>query len=327
MTVRPPNDSVPLPRLVTKSRLALEQEARALKGALDDYATMTPAAGCPYQADLLSAKRAPGKVRNLQRQLLAAGQQQARLILVSGYDHLVSMARLLDGAMPLYAHVTMSRSVAEAAVRHEWLLDPAISYEERITRSAAMLSNSVANRLKGARQSLGHIDSRIGQPIIADRETEVGQVHDRIRGAGLNVVYDKNGRDVASIRHPTANVKAAVKLETGPRMEKLLPESPGWHLQSSGIAHSVPWLLDSAVIDGLAGPELSLTTDLMEVAAAAETAISASALIIRTHATYYGFDPEPCVRQSSQRRGMLDALMGEQAARQQTNPDPLIPAG
>ena len=67
--------------------------------------------------------------------------------------------------------------------------------------------------------------------------------------------------------------------------------------------------------------------DLLEVAAAAESAISGSALIIQTHATYCGYDPEPRVRQSRQRRDMLDVLMREQVAGQMTNPAPLIPAG
>lgn len=64
----------------------------------------------------------------------------------------------------------------------------------------------------------------------------------------------------------------------------------------------------------------------MEVAAAAEAAISAPALIIRRHATYFGRDPEPRLRQSRQRRDMLDVLMREQAVKQITNPAPLVPA-
>jgi hypothetical protein len=109
-------------------------------------------------------------------------------------------------------------------------------------------------------------------------------------------------------------------------MNSLLPESPGWYRISSGIAHSAAWVLHDAVA-GTSGADLALTPDLMEVAAAAESAISASALIIERHATYYGYDPEPRVRQSQQRREMLDVLMREQAIKQMTNPAPLIAAG
>jgi hypothetical protein len=74
------------------------------------------------------------------------------------------------------------------------------------------------------------------------------------------------------------------------------------------------------------GPHLALTPDPLKVAAAAESAISAPALIIRRRPTYYGPDPEPHLRQSQQRRDMLDVLMREQAVKQITNPAPLVPA-
>ncbi len=122
-------------------------------------------------------------------------------------------------------------------------------------------------------------------------------------------------------------VKALVKVDIGPLMADLLPESPGWYLLSSGTAHSAAWVLHSAVAGAAAGPELALTPDLLEVTAASESAISGSALIIQTHAAYYGYDPEPRVRQSRQRRDMLDVLMREQVVRQMTNPATLIPAG
>jgi hypothetical protein len=107
-------------------------------------------------------------------------------------------------------------------------------------------------------------------------------------------------------------------------MEELLAESPGWYLLSSSVSHSTPWVLDSAVVGDRVGTELSLTPDLLEVAAATQTAISASALILERHAVYFGFDPEPYTRKSGQRRMMLDTLMREQLVRQAVNPAPLI---
>jgi hypothetical protein len=120
MTVRPPSAEVKLPHLVSKSRRALELEARGLKAALDEYASGTPAARCQHQVDIASAKSADRRVRKALQHLLAAGQHQARLMLVNAYDHLVWMGRLLgsDGAMSLYAHTTLSRSVCEVAARY-----------------------------------------------------------------------------------------------------------------------------------------------------------------------------------------------------------------
>ena len=330
MTVRPPSAALELPHLVRKSRRALEQEARALKGAVDEYASTRPMAGCPHQADALSVKRVGSRVRAAQRQLLASGQQQARLILVNAYDHLVSMGRLLgtDGSMSLYAHTTLSRSVCEAAVRHAWLLGASLSYEERITRSAAMLIASTENRLKGVRDAPErNMGAQIKQMLVDNCTAEDEQVRQLIGQAGMDLVPEARGRKTARIELRGTAVKAPVKLDIGPLMAELLPESPGWYLLSSGIAHSAAWVLHAAVMGPVNGPELALTPDLLEVAAAAESAISGSALIIQKHATYYGYDPGPRLRQSQQRRNMLDVLMREQVARQMTNPAPLIPAG
>lgn len=329
MTVRPPGDAVELPHLVRKSRRALELESRGLKGALDDYAGSAPTAGCPYETDALSAKRAAGRVRAAQRHLLASGQQQARLILVNAYDHLVSMGRLLgaDGAMSLYAHTTLSRSVCEAAVRHAWLLDASLGYEERITRSASALITNTENRLKGIRDAPErNMGAQMKQMLVDNCTAEDRQVREIINRAGMDLVPEARGRKTARVELRGTAVKVPVKLDIGPLMAKLLPESPGWYLLSSGIAHSAAWVLHAAVTGPANGPELALTPDLLEVAAAAETAISGSALIIHTHATYHGYDPEPRLRQSRQRRNMLDVLMREQVTRQMTNPAPLIPA-
>ena len=115
MTVRPATPNVRLPQLATKARRALEQEAHSLKAALDEYASGTPASGCPHEADVARAQRSGSRVRKAQRHLLASGQQQARLMLINAYDHLVSMGRLLgsDGR----CRCTRTRPCPAACVR------------------------------------------------------------------------------------------------------------------------------------------------------------------------------------------------------------------
>jgi hypothetical protein len=323
MTVRPPGADTRLPHLVTKCRVALEQEARDLKAALDDYAEKEPASAGAYDADLAAVSRADSRIRNAQRDLLALGRHQARLIYVNAHDHLTSMARLLgsDGAMSLYAHTTMSRSVCEAAVRHAWLLDPSISYEKRITRSAAMLYYGAKNKLRGAAQGLSQPSAAAIKPLIVGKcEAELNQACALIDRAGMDLGLDRWGRDVARIELHGSDVKVPVDFKTGTFTEELLAESPGWYLLSSAVSHSAPWVLDSAVMSGKGGPELTLTPDLLETAAATQTAITASALLIDRHATYFGFDPAPYVRKSHQRRGIIDALMREQVIKNAANP-------
>jgi hypothetical protein len=278
---------------------------------------------------VLSVKRAGSRVRAAQRQLLASGQQ-ARLILVNAYDHLVSVGRLLgtDGPMSLYAHTTLSRTVCEAAVRHAWLLDASLSYDDRITRSTATLIANTENRLKGVRDAPERNMGAQRQQMLVDNCTaEDEQVRQLIGQAEMDLIPEARGRKTARIELRGTAAKAPVKLDIGPLMAELLPESPSWDLLSSGIAHSAAWILHAAVTGQVNVPELALTPDLLEVAVATESAISGSALIIKTHAIYYGYGPGPRLRQSQQRRNMLDVLMREQVARQMTNPAPLIPAG
>jgi hypothetical protein len=167
---------------------------------------------------------------------------------------------------------------------------------------------------------------RLARTLADNCAAEHEQISKLIGRAGMDLVPDRAGRKTARIELRGTAVKVPVKLDIGPLMTSLLPESPGWYLLSSGIAHSAAWVLHVAVAGVTAGPELALTPDLLEVAAAAKSAISASALIIQTHATYYGHDPKPRVRQSRQRRDMLDVLMREQEVRQMTNPAALVPA-
>jgi hypothetical protein len=330
MTVRPPSADIPLPLLVTKCRRALVQEARDLKAALDANADRSAStSGSPFGDDVAAATQVDRSLRDGQLKILAWGHYQARLTYVNAFDHLSSMARLLgsDGAMSLYAHTTLSRSVAEAAVRHAWLLDSSITYEERITRYAAVAYYGAENKLKGARQSLvREATQQVRESLINKCSAEFDQTHALIDQAGMDLGLDRRGRDVARIELRGTDVRIPIKFETGPLMEELLAESPGWYLLSSGVSHSAPWVLDSAVVGDRSDPELSLTPDLLEVATASQTAISASALILERHANYFGFDPEPYTRKSRQRRMMLDTLMREQFIRQATNPAPTIRA-
>jgi hypothetical protein len=148
------------------------------------------------------------------------------LILVNAYDHLVSMGRLLgaDGSMSLYAHTTLSRSVCEAAVRHAWLLDASLDYEERITRSAAALIANTENRLKGAGDAPErNMGAQLKQVLVDHCTAEDRQVRDLIGRAGTDLVTDSRGRKTARVELRGTAVKVPVKLDIGPLMAKLLP--------------------------------------------------------------------------------------------------------
>jgi hypothetical protein len=273
-----------------------------------------PQAGCPSEEDRVTARGAnTRRARRAQEQLLARTHQEARLMHINAYDHLVSMSRLLgtDGAMSLYSHTSLSRVACEAAVRLAWLLDSSVTYEERLARGSAVLLAGAEDRLKGAQAiPVGSLPALIGQGMIHDRQDERDEVCDLIKSAGQNLGLDRTKRKVARIEVPAAGVKVPMKLGIAPLMETYLPDSPNWYGLSSAVTHSTPWALHSAVTPGQVG-HLQLTPDLLEVGAAAQSAISASALIVKTCASYYGHDARSWVRKSSQRRSMLDTLMRE----------------
>jgi uncharacterized protein HemX len=70
--------------------------------------------------------------------------------------------------MALFSHSTLSRVVAEAAVRFAWLLDTDVSSEERVMRGAVALLVSADERLKGSNgPTFGTVRSE--HPAKADR--------------------------------------------------------------------------------------------------------------------------------------------------------------
>jgi len=310
VTIRVP-DAAELPMLITKSRRAIEQEAVALKEAVEEYAN-SPQPGCLFKTDGNAWKQGHHRHRAGRRRLALLGQQQARLMLANALDHLVTMGRALgsDGALSLYSHTTLSRVVCEGVVRLAWLLDATVSYEERIARSAAALLESSESRLQGANAIPADWFGQQPRQVLIERsQTARDKVIRIIDSAGLARVLNRPGTKTASIDVPGTATKIAIKLEIGLLMAKLLPDSPTWYTISSGPAHSVTWTLISAIVTDQSNPNLVLTPDLLEIGSAAETVISASALAIKSYALFYGHDPEPRVTRSQQRRDVLDKLM------------------
>src|SRR5262245_192141 len=78
-------------------------------------------------------------------QELLTAFNQGVLLVESAADHLMLFAKGLDEPVQTLAHVTCARGVLEAAAFAVWLLDPALSVEERIGRS-------VRRRIQGLRE-------------------------------------------------------------------------------------------------------------------------------------------------------------------------------
>jgi hypothetical protein len=75
-------------------------------------------------------------------------------------------------------------------------------------------------------------------------------------------------------------------------MAELLPDSPSWYNVGSSVTYGIYWGLR-----------------VLDVGAAVESAISASALILDRGGRCYGHDPGAYVQRSRERREAIDGLM------------------
>jgi hypothetical protein len=312
--------------LVWVSHQAIIEAAEALRSALDQFST-SPQPDCLYELDRTAWSNATEPQAEARSRLLGLTQHQAVLIYANAYDHMLTLGRVLggDGATTLFAHVSLSRVVCEAAVRFAWVLDPAVSPEERIIRGAVLLLVSAEERLKGAKGiPATHFNADLRQAMITNCTQEWASAKALIERAGVRLALDRRGKEIARLELDSPQVAVPVKLNVTQLMSVLLPDSPGWYTPGSSIVHSRYWGLRDA-IGSAPGEPLALTPALLEVGAAAETAISASGLVLARYAGYYGHDPSAHIQQAKVRREAIDLRMRRFAATQSWQPRPAPP--
>jgi hypothetical protein len=309
MTVRPP-PGTQLPDLVLTANHVLTEEAHALRAAMDDLSS-TPQPGSPWTQDDEAVSdranpRAPGQAK-----LLRYTRHQTMLIYANAYDHLLTLARVLGGdeAMPLFSHASISRVVCEAAVRFAWLMDPDVSSATRIVRGAAALYFSADQRSKAVRSlPRERFDQRTYEYMLRSCTHEYGAVQEMIAGAGMTFALSRDGRTKVRLELDSPEVSEPVKLDISTLMKELLPDSPSWYNIGSSVSHSIYWGLRD-VDRSRPGQAPALAPNVLDVGASAESAISASGLILDRSARCHGHDPSTELQRTSQRREEIDALM------------------
>lgn len=307
--MRPPS-GIPLPDLVLAANRALTEEADALRAALETFSN-APQPGCPWSQDDKTVSDHANPETQGQARLLRYTRHQAVLIYVNAHDHLLTLARALggDGAMPLFSHASLSRVVCEAAVRFAWLMDPGISSEERIVRGAVALHVSAYERVKGVRGlPVGSFDRRLLRQMTESCIAEQDTIQELITLAGLTFGYSSNGKKKTHLELESQNISVPLKINVAQLMAELLPDSPSWYNIGSSVTHSIYWGLRD--VDGSRpGEPMKLTPNVLDFGAAAESAISASGLILERCARCYGHDPHIHVRRTRERRKAIDNLM------------------
>ena len=272
--------------------------------------------GSPYRMDVEAWADDTVPSAAGRRSLLRVTEDQTRLVFANAYDHLVTMGRTLgsDGAMPLFAYSSLARVVCEAAVRFAWIIDPVLSSEERIMRGAVSLLVSADERLKGITAiPANRFSGNIYQKLVDNCREEVTRVRAFITEAGLSLAPGKDGKTLARLELDSPKVSVPIRLDMTKLVGELLPDSPSWYNIGSAVVHSRFWgLRDSVLPAGSAA--MALGPNLLEVGAAAQTAISASGLIIARCAAYYGYDSDQDLKRTRRRREALDRYITRFAA-------------
>jgi hypothetical protein len=215
----------------------------ALRAAMEQFGS-APQAGSPWIVDDEAVAYRASQVAQGRAKVLRYARQQASLIYVNAWDHLITLARVLggDGAMPLFSQATVSRVVCEAAVRFAWLMDPDISSAERLVRGAAALQYSADERSKGVRAlPADRFDPRVYQKMLDSCSQEQDSIRKLIHGAGMAFGFSRKGSEKVRVELQSSKVAAPLKINITELMAEWLPDSPSWYNVGSSVAHSTYW--------------------------------------------------------------------------------------
>jgi len=309
MTVRPPA-GFPLPELVLVSNRVLAEEAEALRAAMEHFGS-APQPGSPWTQDDEAVADYADPVAPGRATVLRYARHQSALIYANAWDHLISLARVLggDGAMPLFSHASLSRVVCEAAIRFAWLMDPDVSSAKRLVRGAVALHYSAEERSKGVRAlAAERFDPDSYQQMLTNCNQERDDIRKLINDAGMAFGHSQKGNAKVRLELQSPKVSVPLKITITELMAELLPDSPSWYNIGSSVTHSIYWGLRD-VDHSRPGEPLALTPNVLDVGAAACSAISASALILDHCGKMNGHDPTAHIQRAKERREEVDALM------------------
>ena len=270
-----------------------------------------PQPGSPWTRDDEAVADHADRLMQARATVLRHARHQASLIYVNAWDHLITLARILGGAgaIPLFSQASVSRVICEAAVRFAWLMDPEISSAKRLVRGTVALHLSAEERSRGVRAlPADRFDPRTYQQMVASCGQERDSIRKLIDEAGITFGSSRKGNAAARLEMQSLRVAVNLKINVTELMAELLPDSPSWYNIGSSVTHSIYWGLRD-VNHSRPGEPLALTPNMLDIGAAAESAISASALILDRCGRMNGHDPTAQVQRAQERRAKVDALM------------------
>lgn len=231
---------------------------------------------CCRDRNALSARSKRAQAR---RWILDEMIRQASRIASSAADHMLGLQKCLEGEPETqFCTMTLGRGVLDAATRVCYLLDPAITLDTRIVRGAALLLDSSEEEVTAVR---GLPPSEAPMPHA---QTIVTSIRDNVQGwitlAGMEIRTGPN-RKPNGIAWDPASKPVSLKINVSSESAKYFPDVPAAYRMTSGVAHSMPWMLHD--------PDDRPSSVLMAQAAAL-TAMAGCIKIGQRYAGYYGHD-------------------------------------
>lgn len=290
--------------LIRAACAALEGQLKMLETAPDKYFDACTDPGSPRLSDLAAMKLTPHKLSAHQRRLWQQSNHLARLTMANLSDHGNALLQLLrSGDLPLFAHMTLARPTAEAAVIVTHLLDRSIAYEERLIRGAALLlQNAVAQ--KTLAQDFPPDAQKVLGPAA---DAELKTIRSQINRAGIAVEFDKRGKEC---RLRLGSKVAPMKLEFTSRVATLFPKRPGAYRVASGTIHSSPRALNARVSTSTSAG-VGFVTSVGEIGGAVTLVLEAIGIVLVAYAGYNGQTGEDEARLTRQRITHITKFMAE----------------
>lgn len=255
--------------------------------ALDAY--KSPVDSSPRSADDDWINTQPRVRREALNGILGLATEQVAELLRVADEHAVALEVLLkaDEVLPI-PMTTLVRSIHEAFIGVCWSVDPTLTCEQRMTRSAAGTLASSQGNLGPLRQLQKPPEAHLVQV-----EQAVQGMQDYLKKHGFKLNYDKQTSKMAtSVAYGTS--RAALKLNVTEASLRYMPGSHHMWSLGSGATHSRNWFTA-----GLAGSRSQLT-----IMVTAPLLDFADALVDNV-SDYVGLDTQQFHQKAHLRRRML----------------------
>lgn len=299
MTAKQADPNAPVPQVIRSSRVALANQLETLALAPGRFFA-AQIAGSPMKTDTLASNTAPAKYREYRRQLHAQTLHLSRLVTANVHDHVESLLQIISGgSLPLFSHFSLARPAQEAAAYVAYLLDPAIDFEQRILRGAALLFGDA----RSDKSVVETFDPRLQKAIGSRPDDRIDRLRKQIGDAGIAFINQESSLQLGQ-------QTARMSLRMTDLVDATFPRRTSAYRIGSGSIHSLPGTLASKVTT-MSPEEVMFTADVGDIGTAAMLCLEAVGVVIAAFAAYYGHDGEAEARATRTRVGVIDRLVQE----------------